>query len=208
MSTELRISGTGFIGAKNIDFYFDPPLFKEIDYEVSTVAKDEIVLRLRHGYKWREDPGPLYVVSVDTGGGPVKVNGDDGVKVAFVQADFSAESTAADQMVYWDESSLIISGTGFNPQSNALLWANGVEYTTGLTTETTIQLKIETGRHWLQNPENLPGYLTLLAVNTGWGFVPVGPFNTWKGRDIATVFERPKVLSSYTKISNFAACCM
>ena len=40
-----------------------------------------IKLRLRHGYKWREEPGPLSIIGVDTGGGPVKLNGEDGVRV-------------------------------------------------------------------------------------------------------------------------------
>lgn len=212
-SNELRINGTGFIGAKKVDLYFDPPLLKEIAYEVVSkfpVSKDEIVLRLRHGYKWREEPGVLSIIGVDTGGGPVKVNGDDGVSVGDVQADLdlhgiSADSTATDQLIYWDEPSVLISGTGFNTQGNTLRWANGivgkgVNYTTGMTTETTIQLKLAAGSHWRKNAENLPGYLTLLAVNSGAGFVPVGPINAGKGRDIATVFERPAVFSSNTKL--------
>ena len=35
-SYELRINGTGFIGAKKVDFYFSPPIYKEIAYEVVT----------------------------------------------------------------------------------------------------------------------------------------------------------------------------
>jgi len=42
--------------------------------------------------------------------------------------------------------------------------------------------------------------LTLLAVNAGEGYVAVGPTNAAKGRDIATVFERPVVYSSNTKL--------
>ena len=44
------------------------------------------MLRLRHDYKWREEGvGILSIVGVDTGGGPVKLNGEDGVQVAEVQ---------------------------------------------------------------------------------------------------------------------------
>ena len=33
-SNELRINGTGFVGAKKVDLYFNPPLYKEVGYEV------------------------------------------------------------------------------------------------------------------------------------------------------------------------------
>lgn len=212
-SNELRINGTGFIGAKKVDLYFDPPLYKEVGYEIVSpfpLAKEQVVLRLRHGYKWREEPGPLAIIGVDTGGGPVKTNGEDGVRVAEVQADLdlhgiSVQSTATDQLIYWDEPSISILGEGFNAQGNTLRFANGilgkgVNYTTGLTTEKSIQLKLAAGSHWRKNTENLPGYLTLLAVNAGVGYVAVGPTNAAKGRDIATVFERPQVFSSNQKI--------
>ena len=87
-SNELRINGTGFIGAKKVDLFFRPPLVKEVAYEdVSRypLAKDEVVLRLRHGYNWRDETGILSIVGVDTGGGPVKLNGDEGIEVADVQ---------------------------------------------------------------------------------------------------------------------------
>ena len=94
------------MGAKKVDLYFDPPLFKEVGYEVVSpfpLAREQVVLRLRHGYKWREEPGPLAVIGVDTGAGPVKLNGEEGVRVAEVQADLdlhgvTVETTAAEQV--------------------------------------------------------------------------------------------------------------
>ena len=68
MTNELRIKGTGFAGAKGVDFYFDPPLYKEVGYEIVTrfpTIENQIVLRLRHGYKWRDEPGPLKLVGID-----------------------------------------------------------------------------------------------------------------------------------------------
>jgi hypothetical protein len=41
---------------------------------------------------------------------------------------------------------------------------------------------------------------TLLAVNDGAGFVAVGSMNSAKGVDVARVFERPSVFSSFTKL--------
>lgn len=212
-SNELRINGTGFMGAKKVDLYFDPPIFNEIGYEIVSpfpLAREQVVLRIRHGYKWREEPGPLSVIGVDTGGGPVKLNGDDGIRVAEVQADLdlhgvTVETTATEQVIYHDQASIVIKGSGFNTLGNTLRFANGilgkgVNYTTSQTSESQITLKVVSGSHWRKNVENLPGFLTLLAVNAGEGFVAVGPTNAAKGRDVATVFERPIVYSGNTKL--------
>jgi hypothetical protein len=239
-TNELRINGTGFAGAKTVDFYFDPPLYKEVGYEVVTkfpTFKNQIVLRLRHGYKWREEPGPLNLIGIDTGGGPVKLNGmftffptscpfflrllifffniadktgEDGIRVAEVQADLDlhgikVETTAETQKVYHDQSEIIVKGEGFNPLGNTLRWANGllgkgVNYTTVTTSETSIALRLQARSHWRKNVDSLPGFLTLLAVNAGEGFVAVGPTNAAKGRDVATVFEHPQIFSAQTKL--------
>ena len=94
-SNELRINGAGFIGAKKVDFYFKPPLVKEVAYvdvSIYPLSKDTVVLRLRHNYNWRDTPGELTIVGIDTGGGPVKLNGDDGVIVAKVQKNLDPEA--------------------------------------------------------------------------------------------------------------------
>ena len=212
-TNELRINGTGFMGNMKVDLYFKPPLFKEVAYEIISpfpLSSEQVVLRLRHNHKWREEPGPLYVVAVDTGGGPVKLNGEAGVKIADVQADLdlhtiTVQATATEQVIYNDDSRITIKGSGFNPSGNTLRFANGIlgkglNYTTKSTTDETITLTLVPGSHWRKNVENLPGYLTLLAVNAGEGFVAVGPMNSGKGKDIATVFERPDVYSSQTKL--------
>ena len=223
VTNELHINGIDFVGAKKLDLYFNPPIYKEVEYEMVSpfpLTNDEVVLRLRHGYKWRDIPGPLAIVGVDTGGGPVKLNddrhdgvlveGDEGVLVAIVQADLdlhgvTVETSATRQLIYHDEPNIIITGTGFNTQGNTLSWANGIlgkgiSYTTVATSQTSISIRIVPGSHWRKDVENLPGYLTLLAVNAGEGFVAVGPTNAAKGRDIATVFERPAIYSSNTKL--------
>jgi hypothetical protein len=163
-TNELRINGTGFVGAKKVDIYFDPPLYVGVGYEVVSkfpLSNEQIVLRLRHGYKWRDEPGPLSVIGVDTGGGPVKTDGEDGVRVAEVQADLdlhgvTVETTADQQLIYWDEPNIMITGTGFNAAGNTLRWANGilgkgVNYTTTSTSETSISLRIMPGSHWRTN---------------------------------------------------------
>jgi hypothetical protein len=103
---ELRINGGGFQGAKFVDLYFSPPIHNQVGYEAASsfpLQKDQIVLRLRHGFKWRQEPGPLQIVGVDTGAGPIKFAGEDGVPVAVVQADLdlhgvTVENTAQQQV--------------------------------------------------------------------------------------------------------------
>lgn len=212
-SNELVISGSGFTGAKKIDLYFDPPLYKEIAYEVVSpfpLSGNQIRLRLRHNYKWSESIGPLKVIGVDTGGGAVKLNGEEGIIVANVASDLDAhsvsvKSTEEDQAVYHDAGSIFIQGSGFNPDETTLRFSNGllgkgVNYTISQLTETSAVLKLTPGSLWRKNVENLPGYLTLLAVNAGAGLVAVGPMNAGKGVDVARVFERPNVFSSFTKL--------
>jgi hypothetical protein len=69
----------------------------------------------------------------------------------------------------------------------------GVNYTITSTTSEQLVLSLKPDSHWRRNTENMPGPLTLLAVNVGNGWVPVGPVNAKKGRVVATVFERPFV---------------
>jgi hypothetical protein len=210
-SNELRINGTGFIGAKKVDLYFSPPLVKEVAYEDVTkypLQKDEIVLRLRHNYKWREEVGVLSVVGVDTGAGPVKLNGDEGIQVAEVEENLDAHGVAvfaSAQRIYADEPDIVITGVGFNEVGNVLRFTNGilgnnVNFTTVSTDTDSIKLRLTPGSFWRKNFENLPGALTLLAVNAGEGFVAVGPMNSGKGKDVAMVFERPVVFSDNKKL--------
>jgi hypothetical protein len=212
-TNELTLTGSGFAGAKKVDLYFDPPLLKEIAYEVVSsfpLTGDEVVLRLRHGYKWRDEVGPLKLIGIDTGGGPVKTKGDEGILVGDVQSDLEAHAVTVSesslfQTIYHDDPIVKISGTGFNPDDTTLRFSNGllgkgVNYTITAITETSMTLRLTPGSLWRMNVENLPGYLTLLAVNAGAGFVAVGPINAAKGRDIARVFEKPNVFSSFTKI--------
>jgi hypothetical protein len=212
-TSTLRINGTGFIGVKKVDLYFNPPLYAEISYEMVSkfpLLKDQIVLKLRDQHVWRAEPGPLSVVGIDTGGGPVKQNGADGITVAVVQANLdlhgvTVETTAAKQLLYHDDPTLVITGEGFNPQGNTLRFSNGilgksVNYSSTSFTETSIKLKLQHFSSWRKNMDNLPGVLNLLAVNAGEGFVAVGPRNTGIGRDVATIFERPDVHSNNTKL--------
>ena len=90
-----------------------------------------MVLRLRHNYQWRVAPGALYIVGIDTGAGPMKLNGDEGVLVGNVEKDLDAHSVRVDQTInkqhiYADDPNLVISGSNFNEIGNTLRFSNGI----------------------------------------------------------------------------------
>ncbi len=78
-ASELRIHGTGFIGAKKVEFvFFDPNLQKGIVYDdVSKypLKENQVILKLRNGQKWSDSYSQLRLTGVDTGGGVVKTSG-------------------------------------------------------------------------------------------------------------------------------------
>lgn len=213
-ASELRINGTGLIGSNRIDLYFSPPLTKSVAYEDVTkypLATNQIILRLRHGYKWRDESGPLSIIGIDSGGGPVKLNGDDGILVAYIEADkvsntLTVDSSVSQQRIYADEPFVVVTGSGFNPDGNLLRFANdlvgqGVNYTTVKTISTSITLKLVPGSFWQNNFDHLPRPLTLLAMNTSVnGYIDVNSIMPDKGKEIAMVFERPTIISMKTKL--------
>jgi hypothetical protein len=212
-SKELRINGTGFIGARKVDLDFQPSLVKEVAYEDVTpypLTENQVVLRLRHSYNWRDSPGPLLVYRVDTGGGVVNAKGDFGAQVANVLDDqdlipVAVFRTANTQLIYHDQHDIVIVGQRFNPAGTVLRWQNGllgnnVNYTTVSITNNTIELRLVPGSVWNKSFDKVPAPLSVRAVNTGSGFVAVGPINSNRGCYVATVFERPTVLTNPIKI--------
>ena len=208
-SQVLRINGTGFTGVKDVKLYFSPPLYVEIDYEVFIRGK-QLSLRLRDQAQWRDGEGPLLLLGIDTGGGVVKL-GADGVVVANVvpnkdSHDVSVTATADTQLIYNDAHNLLIEGSGFNPQGTKLGFSNYIKegtnfnYSVSSITDTTISLRLVSGSLWRPNVESLPGVLNLRVIDTGDGFLSVGPINSKKGVNVATVFERPEVHSGSDKL--------
>eukprot|EP01035_Chromulina_nebulosa_P017928 gene17928-23550_t len=207
-TNELKINGSGLIGARRVVLNFNPTLLNGVSYDVYSrlpLSVNQIVLRLRKGYKWRNEPGLLNVTSIDTGGGVVQLNGDQGIIVAEVLDDsyingVVIESTASSQYVFLDDLFITIKGDNFNILGNTLRFSNGilghgVDYNTISTSSTEIKLQLTNGSKWLRTlpNDNLPAPLSIIAVNSGYGFVYVGSNVLKKGVDIATVFARPVV---------------
>lgn len=131
------------------------------------------------------------------------------VIVANIEEDvhkFTVKETVDEQLIYYDQPSVLISGTDFDSfETPVLKFSNnllggGVNYTISAITDTTILLNLEKDSFWRANPENLPAPLTLLTINPGTGPISVGPINSLRGKKIAMVFQRPVIHSSHTHI--------
>ena len=58
----------GFGGEVKIDF--EPALKVGVDYMLTVFNRTHMLVRLREGRAWAAQPGPLYVVGMDSGAGP------------------------------------------------------------------------------------------------------------------------------------------
>jgi len=215
-TNELRLLGAGLMGAKRVDLYFYPPIFKDINYEIVSpmpIRGSTLVLRIRHGYQWRDSPGPLSLLGIDTGAGPVALHigpVGQGVVVAQVVDDSESRSVAVEestgrQMYHDSPESLHISGSNFNPDHTVVRFENGllagVNYTATAVTWGEITLKLLDGSCWISPDSVFPAPLTVRAVDVGAGFVSVGEGQGDKrGSDVATVFLRPVIEPSSIQI--------
>lgn len=221
-TTELRINVTGLIGLSQVTLKFSPPLYNDISYYLVSplpLEEDQLVLRLRDSQQWRQDTGPLRLLSIDTGGGMAKTltSTGDGVIVAQVNADVAqvnadvgtnsvtVRSTAAKQLIYHDEPRIKIWGTGFSSNGNSLRFSNeilgrSINYTITGVSNKLITLRLIAPSVWYKNLEELPRMLTVLSINSGEGFLPQGLENTPRGCHVATVFELPHVNRLGTKV--------
>ena len=212
MSTKLFINGTGFVSdaQREISLYFEPSLFYEIDYELGPVRFDSITILLRPDAYWRQEPGPLYLIGIDTGGGAMTLGSvGKGVLIGEIQANLPeyGSVTVATNMdpIYQDTAELVVRGAGFSRRGTTLRFANGimgsgVNYTTISTSDSDVKLRLTSGSQWRRNGASLPGTLLLLAVNAGDGYIPVGPTNAKKGRVVATVFETPSIIAQHPQL--------
>lgn len=207
----LYISGEGFNLLKFSSLSFSPPLYKDIDYEDVTPYgklkyKDEIKLKITDLGSWMEDDnvGPLKLVFFDfNGAGNYALNGKTGITVATVEEDpkeldIQVEDSYLTQLLYADDKDLFIFGSGFNEDGlNSISFDNNLSANTDYSIvheekdSETIHLKLKEGKFWRPNFANLPGVLTVMAIDAGAGFTNVGPLH--KGSDVATIFAPPDV---------------
>lgn len=139
----------------------------------------------------------------------MELNGEVGVKICEIVDDtppalVNVTDTSEDEWIYNDHPIVVIRGTGFNPVQNALRFYNdimgdGANYTITATDATTMILTLVEGSHWA-DPNHLPTTLYVRAVNTGSGFINVGPANSVQGQPVARVFAKPTVLTNTARL--------
>ncbi|CAN0462313.1 unnamed protein product, partial [Ectocarpus sp. 8 AP-2014] len=82
----LFINGTNF-NTKTTTLYFNPPLEEGVvihqKISITKIFNDD------NPYVWADEPGPLKIVAINTGGGRLALNpADGGIIIAEVHADF------------------------------------------------------------------------------------------------------------------------
>ncbi|CAN0006055.1 unnamed protein product, partial [Laminaria digitata] len=201
-SPHLKINGTNF-NEKSTALYFSPPLRDGTDVTIFVKSPTTIWVTLvqkTEGKRWAEEPGPLKLLSVDTGGGPMMLRTDlGGVTIAEMQADMKGHGISVETHeeinLYQSTQSLAIAGKGFNPAGTKFRFGNalttGNNYTVDFT-ESSAVFSLVGGSKWQQNSGALPGPLLLLAADAGNGYVPLGATMAKSGRRVATVFEDPR----------------
>jgi hypothetical protein len=159
---------------------------------------DEVVLQLRLGYKWREVIGPLKLIGINTGGGLIKINGDDGVVVADIQTTLTqsenpvlkVSETGSSQLLHPDSTTMTVTGTGFNPHTTILQFVKGgFKYAISSITETSITIKLTPDQYG--SPLRTPNII-LLSVDIGAGPVVL---NASQGVHVATIIPKPNLMS-------------
>lgn len=122
----IELSGTGFV-PKGTVMVFDPPLTLGEDYDMTVEDSMEVDIHLREGKAWTTKtkfPMPLKVVSIDTGAGPVELNGGAGVVVATITkgAPTAQSVTPSHQRVYASlgQRWLVIEGKGFDSDPSSI----------------------------------------------------------------------------------------
>jgi hypothetical protein len=217
LSKTLQLSGYGLIGSKKVDFYFNPPLVKSVSYDDISqypLVQNMVQLRLRNGYMWSEEYGPLSVLGIDTGGGPVKVASANvpqgGVQVAIVRPDsekpldpdFPVLSCNASRLtVYADTPSFGIQGTHMDKIVDLKLFNDFEDnrFFINFKRSWYVTLLLNEDQVWVDAGSVLPSVLRVVSIDIGDGMVRVNPTGPDSGScAVATVVQAPTVTNFST----------
>ncbi|CBN78994.1 peptidase S1 and S6, chymotrypsin/Hap [Ectocarpus siliculosus] len=209
---KLIVNGTNF-NTKITELYFDPPLQEGVVIQKKVLSPTQISItknfKYDNPYVWADEPGPLKIVAINTGGGRLSLNSDDGgIVIAEVQADLDHHGVTVQGHesldLYQSSKSFQISGSGFVDGTKVrfanALRGGGTNFTITDSQPELLTLELAEGSKWRKNPSALPGALVLLAADSGDGWVPLGPTQAKAGSKVATVFEDPSVEASDVEI--------
>ncbi|CAN0080830.1 unnamed protein product, partial [Ectocarpus sp. 6 AP-2014] len=210
VSPYVMINGTNF-DTKTTALFFSPPLSDGTDVDIFVKSSTTIWVSLvqkAEGTHWADEPGPLKLVAIDTGGGRLLLREDlGGVTIAEMQADMKGHSLSVEThdevTMYQSSKVLTIAGQGFNSSYTRFRFANslleGRNFTQVVTPESAT-FALEEGSKWRQDAPSWPAPLVLLAADAGDGFVPLGATTAKAGRKVATIYEDPRLEPSLQEI--------
>jgi hypothetical protein len=213
-TVRLPINGTGFSSKTKIEAFFTP----EIDpskLEVLAHTEGVLLVRLLAGGAWRTDAGPLILRSINTGGGPWKVNGDYGIQVAMVVENNGPSVVlepwltgtggvvlGSEARLYQSSPKLSIWGEGFE-DDNYIRFANGLEKAADYTHKvvdlgggkTRIDMELKRGSKWRAQPGRLKAMALIdeLHASKAYTFTKGHLLNGDRGIGVAEILEDPSV---------------
>ena len=200
---------------KTVDLVFDTPLVNDKDYEVATVTDTQIRLKRKLRHKWRAEPGPLVLVSLQCAGGADKVTlgGGAGIAVATILGDPTVDANPSRSIYVSMTKRLTIRGSGFSLYSDAQLTLEPTardDYTVSSVLNSAIVLELKEGKSWV--PKGLQGTalpsLRVTQINTGAGVVKLATADAPDGVVVAAVVKDPEgeVCDNSCEFANDGVC--
>ena len=166
------IEGKGFNNDPAI--VFSPPLTKGVDYTIMSSTDTKITLKRLKNKKWRESPGALLVISLDTGAehGAVSFAFGNGIPVATILPDPTV--LESERIIYASHTPrLIVQGTGFALDGTELTLSPTPRsaYEVESIESTEMVLSLNTGKKWANPKGEESVTVTVSKVDTGAGEV-------------------------------------
>jgi hypothetical protein len=196
-TVRLPINGSGFDSKAKISVFFEPHI-EEDKLEVVAHKKSVLLVRLLAGGAWRADEGPLYLKSINTGGGPWKINGDEGIQVATVIKNHGGKVLDSEARLYQSTPKLSIWGEDFQ-KSTIIRFKSGLQKNTNYTQKFSdlgknkmrLDLELKKGSKWRAQK----GQIIAMSMVKEEGNAAL-PLNAGKGIVVAEVLEDPVVTES------------
>lgn len=158
----LEVHGSSL--SQDAKLVFSPPLYKNVDYKVLRATPDLMVLALLAGKMWRKTAGPLYLMSIDSGDGPVDMAHGTGIVVADINANPTVATSTA-RITASTTRRLSIYGTGFSIDGTELTLepTSRSAYDVEAVYENEVVLRLKEGKTWGAAPKD-PKESTALVV--------------------------------------------
>ncbi len=178
---QITILGNGFKWGMKLELY--PNLVVNKDYTLDVYSFYRIILKLKDGKKWSNQPGPLLVTQVILDDKIITLSNGEGLQIAILQDPIILETAKQKLPKYYETQSKVIaiSGRGFTSDTIKITLEPTLKssYEVLRVERDTIYLQLKRNESWLpswlsfkqDNPQALPIPLLVSAINTGAGKV-------------------------------------